>query len=473
MQQLTLLPFFFGSSFSFIFPTSSASTSFVSRCTGFRDFARFVVGSLFFPELLCFLQPLARRRIDRIQRPVSSGWEKASRNLREQALRAARRAHDERRDRKVYSPPETQRIAQATGVSTVLDHFDGWRESFGRRVNTSEEGCQTFSGRDSGPLSFFPHHTIPFPVKYAGAPFYVKFCTPQQRKENPKPSAPKKRDTIDPPKEETMASTKSRGRRINGKGTFIYRDFQDNHVIWPGRERDLDQFLGQSFKGISHKRKNARSSNSEDALTWSCFDTLANVSQSRRALALEELWELAYGDMPAPDGLEASTIHIGKSYGVGKKITEVDLSFEGDGFLVLVEAKLYSPMSQADPDNDRPHNQIARKVTIGLRAAQATGKDFYFILLDIAPAECLAQLNPGVSLEKAGRKASGFGGKWLTSYWFSRYKYGRRGSLKPLRELLLNEGLDEKQVSQVAARMGWLTWVDVFKVVLRSVISTR
>lgn len=139
-----------------------------------------------------------------------------------------------------------------------------------------------------------------------------------------------------------MASSKSRGRRINGKGTFIYRDFQDNHVIWPGRERDLDQFLGQSFKGISHKRKNARSSNSEDALTWSCFDTLANVSQSRRALALEELWELAYGDMPAPDGLEASTIHIGKSYGVGKKITEVDLSFEGDGFLVLVEAKLYS-----------------------------------------------------------------------------------------------------------------------------------
>jgi hypothetical protein len=43
--------------------------------------------------------------------------------------------------------------------------------------------------------------------------------------------------------------------------------------------------------------KNAYSSNSEDALTWSCFDTLTNVSQTRRALALEELWELAYGDM--------------------------------------------------------------------------------------------------------------------------------------------------------------------------------
>jgi hypothetical protein len=46
----------FGSSFSLSFPTSSASTSFVSRCTGPRDFARFDVGSLFFAELLCFFK---------------------------------------------------------------------------------------------------------------------------------------------------------------------------------------------------------------------------------------------------------------------------------------------------------------------------------------------------------------------------------------------------------------------------------
>jgi hypothetical protein len=52
------------------------------------------------------------------------------------------------------------------------------------------------------------------------------------------------------------------------------------------------------------------------------------------------------------------------------------LSFEGNAFLVFVEAKLYSPMSQADPDNDRPHNQIARKLTIGLRAAEALEDEF-------------------------------------------------------------------------------------------------
>jgi hypothetical protein len=267
-----------------------------------------------------------------------------------------------------------------------------------------------------------------------------------------------------------MAPTKTRGRRIQGKGPFIYDDFRDNHVIWPDREPHLDRFLRQSFKGVSHKMKNARSSNSEDALTWSCFDTLANVGQTRRALALEQLWELAYGDMAIPEGLGAATIHIGKSYGTGKETTEVDLSFEDDGLIVLVEAKLYSPMSQADPDNDKPHNQIARKLTIGLRRAQEMRKDFYFILLDIAPADCLAQLNPGASLDDAKGKASGFGGKWLTSYWFCRYKYGHRGSLKPLRDLLLKEGLNAGQVAQVADRMGWLTWADVFKVVLRAVI---
>ena len=271
-----------------------------------------------------------------------------------------------------------------------------------------------------------------------------------------------------------MVSTTARGhRRIAGRGSFIYNDLRDNHVIWPGRESALDEFLGQTFKGMSHKKKNARSSNSEDALTWSCFDTIRNVSQSSRAVAFQELWELAYDNVAAPDGLEASTIHIGKNYGVGKKTTEVDLSFEGHGFLVFVEAKLYSAMSQADPDNAKPHNQIERKLTIGLRAAQEMGKDFYFILLDIAPPDCLAQLNSGVSLDEAKGKASGFGGKWLTAYWFSRYKYGHRGSLKPLRELLLNEGLDAGQTAQVAKRMGWLTWADVFKIVLRTAIAAR
>jgi len=271
-----------------------------------------------------------------------------------------------------------------------------------------------------------------------------------------------------------MVSIRTRGNRgTDGKGAFIYENIQDNHVIWPGREAHLDKFLRQSFKGMSHKLKHARSANSEDALTWSCFDTLMNVSRERRTQALGELWELAYGEMAAPEELAASTIQIGKSYGTGRETTEVDASIEGDRLLLFVEAKLYSPMSQADPINNRPHDQIARKLTVGCRAAQAMSKDFYFILLDIAPADCLAQLNPHVSLEAAKAKASGFAGKWLTAYWFSRYKYGRRRSLRPLRDLLSSAELHDVDAAQVASRMGWLTWADVFKVVLRAVVAAR
>jgi len=241
-------------------------------------------------------------------------------------------------------------------------------------------------------------------------------------------------------------------------------------------DEDIRQIANHAVNAVLTAVRDLYTAQDKNSFTFEeILIAVRQVDPSRRALALEELWELAYGDMAAPSGFEAATIHIGKCYGKGKETTEADLSFEGHGFLVLVEAKLYSPMSQADPDPDahKPHNQIARKLRIGLREAQEKSKDFYFILLDIAPPDCLAQLSPRVKLERAGKKASGFGGKWLTSYWYSRYKYGHRGSLKPLRELLSEEGLNTGQVAQVADRMGWLTWADVFKVVLRAVIPTR
>lgn len=128
-------------------------------------------------------------------------------------------------------------------------------------------------------------------------------------------------------------------------------------------------------------------------------------------------------------------------------------------------------MSPADPDNRKPHDQIARKLRVGLKAAQRSGKDFYFIILDIAPKEILRGLMPGVSLSAAKRKSrGGFASKWLTAYWFSRYK-GARGSVSPLREVLKDiSGADAKAV---ATNMGWLTWSDVYKAVLRAVIASR
>lgn len=57
-----------------------------------------------------------------------------------------------------------------------------------------------------------------------------------------------------------------------------------------------------------------------------------------------------------------------------------------------------------------------------------------------------------------------------TAYWFSRYK-GVRGSVTPLRKVLKDiSGADAKIV---ARNMGWLTWGDVYKAVLRAVIASR
>jgi hypothetical protein len=265
---------------------------------------------------------------------------------------------------------------------------------------------------------------------------------------------------------------KSKGRRrADGKGPFKYHNPEDNHVIWPGREPALRAFIAQSYGGMQHKKLNALSSNSEDALTWSCFDLLAQCSPDIRRDALRDVWELALGTRAAPEGVLGGDIRIGKRFG-DSEATEVDVSIEGPGALVFVEAKLYSPMSQADAAKRKPHNQIERKLRVGLREAARGGALFYFILLDLAPLETLRALNPGASLEEATRSpAAGFGQKWLTAYWFARYKYGVRGSLAPLRKLLFDAEVKDPTAEDMASRMGWLTWADVFKSVLRATVE--
>ena len=258
--------------------------------------------------------------------------------------------------------------------------------------------------------------------------------------------------------------------RSSASGAAVYDDYRDNFVIWPGREAALDKFVNQTYGGRRHKFQHAKSSNSEDALTWSCFDTLNELRGSPRECALTHLWKLAFDDKPAPAGFLDGKICIGKRYGEDKEETEVDASIEGDQVLVFMEAKLYAPMSPADPANRKPHDQIARKLRIGLKEAKRSRKDFYFIIVDIAPKEALRRLKPRASLSEAKKKASnGLASKWLTAYWFSRYR-GVRGSVSPLRELLKDiPGADAKTIVR---NMGWLTWSDVFKVVLRAVTTS-
>jgi hypothetical protein len=212
---------------------------------------------------------------------------------------------------------------------------------------------------------------------------------------------------------------KRRFSRSGATGAAVYEDYRENFAIWPGRETALADFVNQKYGGIRHKLRQTKSSNSEDALTWSCFDALNELRGAARTSALADLWALAFDDRPAPAGFLTGKIRIGKKYGEEPEETEVDASIEGDQVLVFIEAKLYSPMSPADLANPKSHDQIARKLRVGLKEAQRSGKKFYFIILDIAPKEILRGLKPRASLSDAKRKArGGFASKWMTAYWF-------------------------------------------------------
>lgn len=256
---------------------------------------------------------------------------------------------------------------------------------------------------------------------------------------------------------------------------MIYEKYQRNHVILPGREEALESFLKQDYKGMQHKLKNAVSSNSEDALTWSCFDVLANLPSLDKAAALDEILEDSFhGNSPLSfkvRGIESKDmeIHVGKSYtGLStQESTEVDASIEAPGILVFVEAKLYSSVSPASPP-EKPHDQIARKLRVGLHSSTNEGQEFYFIFLDIAPADVMFERRE--KAEAVGATGGGYKDKWRSAWLFNYYKQGRNNSLRPLEEAL--DGINHPPVEVVASRMGWLTWADLFKCTLRAVLCT-
>jgi len=89
---------------------------------------------------------------------------------------------------------------------------------------------------------------------------------------------------------------------------MIYNFCHRNHIILKGKEDALYNFLDATLvsngKTKKHKWKNSISSNSEDALTWSCFDVLRNQPKERVTTALDEIFEDAFGDfkdIPVPD----------------------------------------------------------------------------------------------------------------------------------------------------------------------------
>ena len=249
---------------------------------------------------------------------------------------------------------------------------------------------------------------------------------------------------------------------------MIYSNYIRNHVVLAGRERELDNFLNSVYNGMSHKKKYCKNSHSEDALTCSCFDYIRQKPRQVQEIALLRIIEDSFeGKNTYPNITDGHIdISIGKQYKakIHEKTeeTEVDASIETEKYLIFFKAKLYSAMSLSDPAEKKFHDQIARKLRVGISDAIEKGKEFLFIMIDIAP---YYKLNKRALKTTAASGNSGFTDKWKTAWWFDYYKNGRNNSKKPLREIL-KDIVSTQDIENISNNMGWITWADLFKTVL-------
>jgi hypothetical protein len=251
---------------------------------------------------------------------------------------------------------------------------------------------------------------------------------------------------------------------------MIYKDRNRNHVISPGRENELDAFLNSTYKGRSHKQKHSTNSYSEDAMTWSCFDYIRQRPRANKEIALQRIVEDSFeGENAYPNLTDGQIeISIGKQYTANtiNETTEVDASIETDKYLIFFEAKLYSAMSLESPP-EKPHNQIAKKLRVGISKTIENKKEFVFIIIDIAPYK---KLNKRALKSTAVSGSTGFYDKWKTAWWFDYYKNGRNKSKKPLLEIV-KDIKNPPDIESISKNMGWITWADLFKTVLFSSIE--
>jgi len=235
-----------------------------------------------------------------------------------------------------------------------------------------------------------------------------------------------------------------------------YTTYLRNHAVYPEREKALHTFLNATLdrngKQEKHKLRHCRSSNSEDALTWSCFDVLRQQPHKNIVQALNEIMEDAFEGKTdfLFENEQDIEIHIGKNYFASaiREDTELDVSIETADKLIFIEAKLYSKISL--PDDTTPYDQIIRKLRVGLDVAKRENKKFYFIFLDIAPMNKILQYGK----EKA-----------VSAAHFKQYKEYSNA----LAGKLINNTYEN--LEKVSENMGWLTWASLFKTVLRAVIK--
>ena len=173
-----------------------------------------------------------------------------------------------------------------------------------------------------------------------------------------------------PPKSLPQGMSKSKS------GVRLYDDFRDNLII-DRYHPDLAAMRGE-------KREMMRSENSEDALTWNVFRSLAQVDP---AFWLPLLHAKAFGSLPPPPLPHIVTTHLWmevqpppslRLHQTDEDPSEIDVMIETELSVWFIEAKFKSDISIRTTNNPT-RDQIIRNLDVG--SWYAGVRDFYFALL--------------------------------------------------------------------------------------------
>jgi hypothetical protein len=174
--------------------------------------------------------------------------------------------------------------------------------------------------------------------------------------------------------ERWMPSNTPQGMTKTKSGVRLYDDFRDNLII--------DRYHPELLKMTDWKRKRLASENSEDALTWNVFRSLAQIDP---AFWWPLLHNKAFPDVAPTSPPHSVTtrlwIRVPPPPGLSRELegkSEIDIAIETDTSVWFIEAKFKSDISTRTAKDDQ-RDQIIRNLDVG--SWYAGVRDFYFALL--------------------------------------------------------------------------------------------
>jgi hypothetical protein len=159
-------------------------------------------------------------------------------------------------------------------------------------------------------------------------------------------------------------------------GVRLYNDFRDNLII--------DRYHPDLATMRGAKRDKLRSENSEDALTWNVFRSLAQIDPAFWFPLLRKNAFPGFDSGPVPDVVTThlwKVVHPPPSLRLHQKDedpSEIDIVIETEVSVWFIEAKFKSDISTRTTNNPT-RDQVIRNLDVG--SWYAGVRDFYFSLL--------------------------------------------------------------------------------------------